>query len=162
MGAGTLTLAFLAGGLTAILLSHLVGAACIRVTLAGSPGSERTVLFGYVAEPNAGLWYLVGVPVFVIISVHFLRLAHSTLRELSVGERLVAMAPDATRPSSLALIADRNRRWFRVLTPLVLVLSFLAVYIPEFVAGPGPAFGWVGALSVKDYEGTYLAIARLP
>jgi uncharacterized membrane protein len=36
------------------------------------------------------------------------------------------------------------------------VLSFIAVYIPEFVAKPGPAFGWVGALAVKDVEGTSL------
>jgi len=146
---GRLALGFVAGAVAAIVLSHVVGAACIRVSLVGSPAAERTLLFGYVAEPNAAFWYLLGVPIFVVMGVHFLRLAHSTLRELSVGERLVAGGGG----SPIALIADRNRRWFRVLTPMVLVLSFAAVYIPEFVAGPGPAFGWVGALAVKDYEG---------
>jgi serine/threonine protein kinase len=153
-GGGTLALTTALGGLAAILLSHVAGSACIRVALQASSGAHHTLVFGYVAEPNAGLWYLVGTPAFVIIATHFLNLAHSTLRELSGGDRLIVAAEgEASGRSALDLIAERNRRWFRALTPVILLLSFCAVYIPEFASGPGPAFGWVGALSVKDYEG---------
>jgi len=125
--------------------------------LQGPSGLQRSLLFGYVAEPNAALWSLVGAPLFVIVSSHFLNLVHATLRELEGGERLIAMpAPGAPALSPLSAIARLNARWFRAIVPLVCVLSFVAVYVPEFVAKPGPAFGWVGALAVKDFEGASL------
>jgi serine/threonine protein kinase len=153
-GGGTLALIAAAAGLAAVVFSHVVGSACIHVTLHGSSPTGRTLVFGYVAEPNAGLWYLIGVPVFVIVAAHFLSLAHSTLRELAEGERLVvAGEPVGGASATLDLVRVRNRRWFRLITPLIFGLSLVAVYVPEFAAGPTPAFGWVGALHVKDYEG---------
>jgi serine/threonine protein kinase len=156
-GGGRLALIVALAGLSAILLSHIVGAACIRVALQGPSGLQRTLLFGYVAEPNAALWYLAGAPLFVVVASHFLNLAHGTLRELEGGERLVARREAGAPPiSPLSAIARMNRRWFRIIVPAICVLSFSAVYIPEFVAKPAPAFGWVGALSVRDFEGVSL------
>ena len=153
-GGGTLALGAAAAAIVAIVLSHIVGSACIQVSLRGPSGLQQTILFGYVAELNAGLWYLVGVPIFVLAAAHFLRLAESALRQLAEGERLIAVLPGTASPAAvLDVIADRNRRLFRIVAPAIVVLSTVAVVVPEYGSGGGPAFGWVGALSVSDYEG---------
>src|SRR5205085_11311048 len=108
---------------------------------------------GYLGELNAGAWYLIGVPIFVVASGHFLGLAGSGLRELAEGERLVAIRPGTASPAAvLDVVADRNRRVFRVVGPLIVVRSILAVIVPEYGSGISPAFGWVGALDAGDYE----------
>jgi serine/threonine protein kinase len=147
-----------ASGSVALALSVIVRADCIRLTFEAQPSAaRRELLFGYAAEPNAGLWYLVGVPVFVLAAWHFLNLAWGALRELAEAERLVVAggAPNGSA-ATLDWIHRANRRLFRLVTPALVVLAAVGVVVPEYVASPRPIFGWVDALHIRDYRGASL------
>ncbi|MGH9834207.1 MAG: serine/threonine-protein kinase, partial [Blastocatellia bacterium] len=162
---GSLALAAAAGALAAILLSWFVGAACIRVTfitLQPCPAQSQTLTFGYLAELNAGLLYLVGVPVVIIAAFHLINLSHVMLRRLVSGKRLIVVRREQTETdlAPLEIIGQRNRRLYRRLIPLFALFAVVLVCVGEYRDRNKLAFGWVQALSVKDLEGKGLALIR--
>jgi hypothetical protein len=132
-------------GCTSLALSVASRAACVRVWW-GAPGLARRaeMMYGYAIEPNAGLWYLGGASVCFLTGFGFLEAAHRGLartRTLTVADPTTA----AGSSSPLERIAARNRRTFRYVTPVVLVLAVCFVTVPEIAFRRDHAFGWVQA-----------------
>ncbi len=161
---GSLALAAAAGGLAAILLSWVVGAACIRVTFTSQPcpAQSQTLTFGYLAELNAGLLYLVGFPVVIIAAFHLINLSQVMLRRLVSGERLIIVGRKQAEAglTPLEIIGRRNRRLYHRLIPFFALFAMALVCVGEYRDRDKLAFGWVQALSVKDMEGKDLARIR--
>ena len=158
---GKIALGAAGGALIATLLSWVVRAACICVTF-GCSGKSRSLIFGYLAEPNAALFYLVGVPVTVMTAFHLINLAHVMMRRLVSGQRLIMVnwKGAGDKPSPLAIIAQSNRRLCRALIPVFAMIAVVGVCVPEYLDRDRLAFGWVQALSVRDLEGKNLTEIR--
>lgn len=152
---GWLALTLSLAALAAILLSHYVGAAGIQVRFAASGCAAPTpLIYGYLVELNAGLFYLIGVPLIVMTGFHLLSFAHATLRRLVWSQRLMVASDKKADP--LAIIARLNRRFFRITLPLFALFALVVVGVPEYRGLSRVAFGWVQALYVRDHVGKQL------
>jgi hypothetical protein len=137
-------------GCVSLLSSVGLGASCIRVFWApdGAVRSAHQMVFGYAVEPNAALWYVLGVSAALLIGCGFLEAAHRGL----VRTRTFMTATETGGPDPLARVAATNRRVFRAVTPTIAVLALLFVAVPELARRHDHAFGWVQA----DQAGTYV------
>lgn len=154
---GWLALTMSLAAMTAILLSRYVGAAGIQVKFA-SEGCESTppsLVYGYLVELNAGLLYLIGVPLVVIIGFHLLEFVHVTLQRLVSSNRLIAFSGDA-KADPLAAIARLNQRLFRITIPIFVLYAVIQVGAFEYLGLGSVSFGWVQSLHVKNYVGKKL------
>jgi serine/threonine protein kinase len=150
---GRLAFAAAAGALIAILLSCVLGAACIRVQFESECFTRPHVLFfGYLVEFNAGLLYFIGVPIFIVGGFHLINRAYLMLRRLINGKRLIAAGYETTMVAPLEIIRRRNRRLFRALLPVFVVFAFVLVCGGEYLDRNKLAFGWVQALSLQDLQ----------
>ena len=109
--------------------------------------AAHQMMFGYAVEPNAGLWYILGVSAAFLIGCGFLEAAHRGL----VRTRTLTTT-DSRGPDPLSRVAAANRIVFRAGTPTVAVLALLFVAVPELAHRLDHAFGWVQA----DQAGTYV------
>ncbi|MBS1808672.1 MAG: serine/threonine protein kinase [Acidobacteria bacterium] len=142
--------------LIAILLSRYVGAAAISVIL--KPHCEATpveLIFGYVIELNAGLFYLIGVPLVIVTGFQLLKFADSILRSLvSVGRLVInPLMPAHTHTHPFEVISQYNSRLFRITAPLFIIFALTEVGIPEYLGRHQVAFGWVQSLNIKNIQG---------
>ena len=131
-------------GVIAILLSIIARAACIRILWQPSQSTSFEMAYGFMVEPNAGLWYLLGAPLCFLAGFGFLQsafvgISHTKTLSVYAGGHLDRHA----RP--IEEIAEHNRRVFRFLTPAVILLAILVVLIPEYFARQHGAIGWVQA-----------------
>jgi tRNA A-37 threonylcarbamoyl transferase component Bud32 len=134
-------------GCVSLVLSVIARAACIRVLWTPAVGTSRyEMIYGYAVEPNAGLWYVAGVPLCVIGGFAFLHSIHVGLARTSV----LSIANSQITP--LEHIAAVNRRYFYYVVPSIVLFAFCFVLIPEVGFRDANAFGWVQA----DLAGTYL------
>ena len=146
-----LALVSFAWGVASLTMSIVLGAACVRVVWASSEAPPETLemLFGYAIEPNAGLWYLAGTSVCLLIGCGFLDAAfHALARSKAVT------VPDGSTASALTRVAAANRTVFRVLTPLIVAAATAFVVIPEIGLRREHAFGWVQSDLTGDLVGT--------
>ena len=132
-------------GVVAILLSILARASCLKILW--QPPSENTsfeMIYGFVVEPNAGFWYLLGAPLCFLAGLGFLQAAFVGISHTKTLSVYTSGRPDQNvRPHEK--IAEHNRRIFRFLTPAVLLVAILLVLIPEYLARQNGAIGWVQA-----------------
>src|SRR5262249_10356542 len=134
-------------GCLSIALSIAAGAACTRVAWSASDGRMFEMIYGYVIEPNAGPWYVVGASITVIAGFVFLHAAYVGLA------RTPGMAAvDRSQPvSALSGISALNRRYFRVITPAIFIGAVPFVLVPAVAFRHSNAFGWVQAdLPMQD------------
>jgi hypothetical protein len=129
----------LAWGLTTLVLSVVNGAACVRVTWTAEsdPGRTMEMIYGYAVESNAGLWYVIGTSICFVSGFALLEAMHRGLA------RTPALSIDGGRADPLRNIAQRNRKVFRVVLPLVSLSALAFVGGPEFSYRETHAFGWV-------------------
>jgi hypothetical protein len=137
-------------GCVSITLSLVTGAACMRVSWAAEDGRTFEMMYGYLIEPNAGPWYAVGASLCVIAGFFFLHAAHMGLARTS---GLTAIG-QPTSVSALQHVAGINRRYFRVITPALLVGAIPFVLVAEVVFRHSNAFGWVQA----DLPGQFVGV----
>jgi len=104
------------------------------------------MVFGYAVEPNAALWYLVGVSAAFLVGCGFLEAAHRGL----IRTRTLTTSSGS---DPLLHVAALNRRVFRTCTPTIAVLALLFVAVPELVHRHDHAFGWVQADQAASYVG---------
>jgi len=149
-----------AWGCLSIVLSVAAGAACVRVLWSGPPGAPAfEMIFGYLVEANAGLWYLVGASLCALAGFGFVHAAHRGLARTAALNAAPRSGDGDTDP--LRRLADRNRRVFRFLSPLIVVVVVGFVLIPEVVFRQSHAFGWVQADSANQPVGaTYDDLKR--
>lgn len=135
-----LAMVWLMWGCVSLASSVGLGASCVRVFWAPDRWVQpaRQMLFGYVVEPNAALWYILGASGAALIGCGFLEAAHRGLFRTPTLTTTHTAGPDA--PSRLALA---NRRAFRFVTPAIVVLSLFFVTVPELARRDAHAFGWV-------------------
>jgi len=149
----------LAWGCLSAILSIAASAACVRVLWsgpAGAPGFE--MIFGYLVEANAGLWYIFGASLCAMAGFGFLHAAH---RGLARTAQLKAVSSGRGDSDPLDRIADRNRRYFRYLSPVIVVAALGFVLIPEVAFRENHAFGWVQADTAARHVGaTYDDLRR--
>src|SRR5204863_3899652 len=104
-------------GCLSALLSVVVGAACVRVLWSGPANAPRfEMVFGYLVEPNAALWYVFGASLCAMAGFGILHAAHKGLARTTALK--AAVQSDDGEPDPLQRIADRNRRYFTYLLPL--------------------------------------------
>ena len=136
-------LAFLsaAWGIVSVALSVALGAACVRVIWSPPTDPRRAVemLFGYAIEPNAGLWYVAGTSMCLLVGCGFLEAASRALSRT----RAIQTVGELTDP--VARVAAHNRAIFSIATPVIIVLAIAFVAVPELVFRRDHAFGWVQA-----------------
>jgi hypothetical protein len=117
------------------------------------------MMFGYLVETNAGLWYVFGASICALASFAFLHAAHRGLARTTALKVTPRSGPDGSDP--LHRIAERNRRVFRYLSPLIVVVSVAFVLIPELVFRDSHAFGWVQAdMAARHVAATYDGLKR--
>jgi len=145
-----LALASLVWGSVSLLSSVGLGASCVRVFWApeGAVRPVQQMMFGYAIEPNAGVWYVIGVSAAFLVGCGFLEAAHRGL----VRTRTLTTT-DAGGPDPLSRVAATNRVVFRAVTPTIAVLALLFVAVPELVHRLDHAFGWVQADQTGNYIG---------
>ena len=143
-------------GCTTLALSVASGAACVRVVWAAS-GLTRVheMIYGYAIEPNAGLWYLIGASLCCLTGFGFLEAAHRGLARTKI--LVTANSAGACPPSPVESIATRNRRYFKYVTPIIVLLAACFVLVPELGFRRDHAFGWVqadlaGEQATKSYD----------
>jgi hypothetical protein len=129
-------------GCVSLFLSFLTGAACIRVIWKGEGAQTFEMIYGYAVEPNAGPWYFIGAS-FSFLAVF--GLLHAMHMGLARTGTLTAIGPPGEATAALLRIAEINRRYFRVIVPIVVVGATWFVLIPEIVFRDSNAFGWVQA-----------------
>jgi hypothetical protein len=144
-----LALGSFAWGVTSLVLAYLTRAACIRVLWRADqvPETVETV-YGFAVEPNAGLWYAVGASATLIAGLWLIHAAHLCLaHNRSLRTRGAAVSGNELRREALRQVARYNARWFRVLTPVALLVGVGMVLGPELVGEnrKAHAFGWVQA-----------------
>jgi len=143
-------------GVIAILLSIVGHAACLKILW--QPQSQNIsfeMVYGFMIEPNAGLWYLLGTPLCFLAGFGFLQSAFVGISHTKTLSVYVNGHPDRhARP--IEKIAEHNRRVFRFLTPAVVLVAIAVVLIPEYLARQNGAIGWVqadlpGSLVAQNY-----------
>ena len=110
------------------------------------------MIYGYLIEPNAGLWYLFGAPLCVLAGFGFLLAGHSCLvhtKTLTVHGN--ARGDPFTGP--LDCIARYNRRVFHWLTPLIVLFAIGVVLVPDLLYRDRNVFGWAQADNAAHIEG---------
>jgi serine/threonine-protein kinase len=137
-------------GCLSIVLSAIAGAACTRVTWSDGAGRAFEIVYGYAVEPNAGPWYAIGASMTVAAGFFLLQAAHMGLARTAA---LKAVRHPETSP--IAHIAAINRRYFRVISPIILVGSVAFVFIPEVIFRHSNAFGWVQADLAPQFIGVH-------
>ncbi len=139
-----------AWGLVSLAVSVAVGTACVRVLWASSaaPHDTAEMLFGYAIEPNAGLWYLVGTSLCLLVGCWFLEAAFR-----AIGRTQALSVIGEGSPDSMTRIAALNRSIFRVVTPAIVVAATAFVAVPELAFRHGHAFGWVQADLSQEVAG---------
>ncbi|MCC6695637.1 MAG: serine/threonine protein kinase, partial [Candidatus Hydrogenedentes bacterium] len=138
-------------GAVSLVLSVLCNAACLRVLWAAESGRGLAeTIYGYAVEFNAGPWYLAGASACALAGIGFLQAAHRGL----AATLKVTDGFSSTDPQPLSRVAEKNRRWFRILTPFALFAAACLVLIPEMGMREKNAFGWVQA----DMAETYLNV----
>jgi len=149
---------FVWGGVS-IALSIVAGAACVRVLWNGATAStEYEMIYGYLVEANAGVWYLLGASACAMAGFGILQAAHRGLARTAV----LNLRPSASRDSDpLQRIAALNRRYFKYLSPAIVVFVLGFVLIPEIGFRDTHAFGWVQADDAARYVGSTYAEIKL-
>jgi hypothetical protein len=149
----------------ASLFSWLAKSHVITVMLYN--GKEHLALrFGYLYEMNAGFFYLVVAPLFVISVTTVVRRLELALVHLATRGRLVVLDEHGMprRGSPLAVIARCNRRIFsHAVLSIFVALPTLVVVGTEFMpVRRGDfwhvAFGYVQAPAIPVYNGTLAEI----
>jgi hypothetical protein len=128
-------------GLLSLVFSVAAGAACVRVYWSAGDVRRFDIIYGYVVEPNAGPWYLVGVPVCIFAGCFFLHAAHVGLGRTAWH----GTGDSSTAVEGLRYLAALNRRYFRWITPAILLSAIPFVLVPEVLFRASNAFGWVQA-----------------
>jgi tRNA A-37 threonylcarbamoyl transferase component Bud32 len=138
-----LAAASLIWGAISLVLSVFAHAACLRVLWSADldPTRRFEMRYGYLVEPNAGLWYLVFTSFFVLGVFAFLRASHQGFAATTA--LTLDGAVDTVRVSTR--IGQINRRLFQVLAVPIIVIAFGHVYWVEVVNRDSNAFGWVQA-----------------
>jgi hypothetical protein len=147
-------------GCISLGLSVVCGAACVRVLWVPAAGiSQSEMIYGYAIEANAGPLYLVGASLFFLAGFGFLHAAHRGLARTTT--LTVVTGSGAGSPAALERVADRNRHYFRYLTPMIGIFAVGFVLIPEVVFRENHAFGWVQAdLAAQYVSTTYDSLRR--
>jgi len=145
-------LASLVWGCVSLLASVGLGASCVRVFWApdGAVRPAQQMMFGYAVEPNAGVWYVIGVCAAILVGCGFLEAAHHGLLRTRT-----LTTTDTRGPDALSRVAATNRVVFRAVTPTIAVLALLFVAVPELVHRLDHAFGWVQADQTGNYIGAH-------
>lgn len=155
--------------LLAILFSCWSHSDCMRLMLsAGVTGESASILVGYVAELNHGIFFLIAVPVFIWVAHGFILSGSDALEQLASGQRLSYQFSDGKTLAGSATIdwiAALNRRIARRLPVICLALGLLFVAIQENRTYNQNVLGWVQARFSQEWVGRPLnsfGMAQLP
>jgi hypothetical protein len=103
-----------------------------------------TSWFGYIAEPSHGLFQLIAVPLFVLVSLSLIGDAEYALTLLSKGDR--PLLHFAGRSERVDRAVERwNRSFFRVVNVGALIFSASMVIATESATFDANHLGWVQA-----------------
>lgn len=125
--------------------------------------TDKELRFGYLYEMNAGFFYLVVAPLFVLSVIVLVRRVQTAFVHLCYSNRLAMKdaAGQVRDADPLVFIARCNRRWFPI--PVLLLLLFVPLTIvvgTEFWPGGGDfshvAFGYVQGPHIRGYYGKTL------
>lgn len=144
-----------------LILGSLAGTNCLWVNIQAENQNAPIVpiAFGYLAEPNHGVFYLVGMVIFIFSGIAFLERAGLAVTNLAGSKQLVAIGQTETREwqggdrlPTVVAIEKVNRRFFTVLLwilPSILIALLLATELPTL---QHKSFGWVQSSNVAEYH----------
>jgi len=153
-----------------ILLGYLAGANCMEAEITDKFQAKKVkVAFGYLAEPNHGWYYLLGVPILIFGTIELFNRASSAFRSLALQDRLslldnksrvIGNTPLEARRAVLSAIAAKNRRIGIVAMIFAPLLGIGLIFGPEMFSLNKPWFGWVQIGNVLNLDRQSLSVLR--
>jgi len=128
-------------GLIGCWLSYIAGTYCMVAIFSNNLGESTTLRFGYLAEFNHGIYNTIILPIIVLIAFVFVDETTDVIGRLIKTNRLAITG----RISVMEYISYYNRRIFLIITPLIIGLIGLYVFVHEMSVKNKPEFGWVQA-----------------
>lgn len=152
----------LVGGIVALLsivavaLSRSNGAGCMQA-IARAHGRVTPILFGYIAEPNHGIYQVFVASLFVALSLRFVDNFETFLVQFAQNGKLYFRSddPKVVPEDAVTFIARTNRKVFRYgFAPVALAIAAV-VFVGEYTSRPTDRLGWVQAERVQALNGRH-------
>jgi hypothetical protein len=154
-----IALALVTLALIPIVFGYFAGANCMLAELhpEGISSDSISVPFGFIAEPNHGIFYLIGIPVFFIMSIFFLEGAGSAFKEMANRSQLTLLTTDSNQVMDVITeIRSRNRVVFTLVLWILPAAVIGLIFWTELPVIDRKEFGWVQASVVRELENKYL------
>jgi hypothetical protein len=146
-----------------IVLGALALANCMEAHIRDSANQRRVeVMFGYLAEPNHGWYYLFGVPLLIFGAFSLLAKAEQAFRAFALTDKLTLLdeknrvvggdKPER-RKAVIDAIAYWNRKMGILLIGLAPALALALILVQETPSVCKRWFGWVQAEHVVQLNG---------
>lgn len=137
-----------------LLLGNIAGVNCLSAKIifidgiTGAESQAASLTFGFLGELNHGIFYLVGVPVLIFLSLRFLTQSYNSISSLANMQQI--RIDGEIENSSKAVVtgpdSEISRRNARVFVPIVMIsvlLSFSIIFGTELPSQSKRVFGWV-------------------
>ncbi len=120
---------YLALGIILTIFVHGAGIAVIK--LIDISNGKSISDFGYFAELNHGISFLVLIPMFALLALQAVRAIGYALNNLALMGRILSRG-NLTHDETMRFIAEKNRKWFKwiFLLPILLFVFHLGCELP--------------------------------